>query len=269
MSGLQVKNLSLAFRAGRGASSQLGSPVLDQVSWTLEPGQALGLLGASGSGKSLSALATLGLLPAGAEILGGEIEFEGQNLLAMDAETLRTQVRGKGIGLVFQEPFTALNPLMRVGDQIAESLSLHKGLDAGAAAKEAAAWLDRVGLTPGESRARQYPHQYSGGMRQRALIALALAPHPRLLIADEPTTALDATVQAQVLGLVDRLRQELGFGLLIISHDLGVIRRLADKAVVMEKGRVVEQGSVSSLLQHPQSPAAQRLMAAYRVLAGA
>jgi ABC-type glutathione transport system ATPase component len=268
MSGLQVKSLSVAFRSGRGAASTLAAPVLDQVSWTLQPGEALGLLGASGSGKSLSALATLGLLPAGAEILGGQIEFESRDILTMDPKTLRTQVRGQGIGLVFQEPFTALNPLMRVGEQIAESLRLHQGLSAAAASREAAAWLDRVGLTPGESRARQYPHQYSGGMRQRALIALALAPRPRLLIADEPTTALDATVQAQVLGLIDRLRKELGFGLLIISHDLGVIRRLADHAVVMEKGRVVEQGSVSDLLEKPQSSAAQRLMAAYRVLAG-
>jgi ABC-type glutathione transport system ATPase component len=158
---------------------------------------------------------------------------------------------------------------MRVGEQIAESLRLHRGLSAPAAATEAAAWLDRVGLSPGLSRARQYPHQFSGGMRQRALIALALAPQPRLLIADEPTTALDATVQAQVLGLIDRLRQELGFSLLIISHDLGVIRRLAERAVVMEKGRVVEEGPVEALLKAPQSAAAQRLMAAHRALAGA
>jgi ABC-type glutathione transport system ATPase component len=261
MSGLALKGLSVAF----GQDPR----VLDEVSWTLGEGEALGLLGSSGSGKSLSALAVLGLLPSGAKVLGGSIDFEGRDLLKLDAETLRTTVRGKGIGLVFQEPFTALNPLMRVGAQIAESLQLHRGLSAAAAALESEAWLERVGLSPGASRARQYPHQYSGGMRQRALIALALAPQPRLLIADEPTTALDATVQAQVLGLIDRLRQELGFGLLIISHDLGVIRRLAPQAVVMERGRVVEHGAVESLLEAPQSAAAQRLMAAHRALAGA
>jgi peptide/nickel transport system ATP-binding protein len=260
MNALQVSGLSVAFGGG--------PRVLDGVTWAIGEGQALGLLGSSGSGKSLSALATLGLLPPGAGILGGSIEFEGQDILAMDAETLRTQVRGAGIGLVFQEPFTALNPLMRVGEQIAESLRLHLNLGRAEADREAAAWLERVGLTPGPSRARQYPHQFSGGMRQRALIALALAPKPRLLIADEPTTALDATVQAQVLGLIDRLRDELGFSLLIISHDLGVIRRLASEAVVMDKGRVVEQGPVERLVQAPQSAAAKRLMAAHMALAG-
>jgi ABC-type glutathione transport system ATPase component len=261
MNALQVRHLSVAFANG--------VRVLDDVSWDLREGEALGLLGASGSGKSLSALATLGLLPPGATILSGSIEFEGRDLLKMDAETLRTHVRGAGIGLVFQEPFTALNPLMRVGEQIAESLRLHRGLSVPDAAKEAEGWLERVGLSPGDSRARQYPHQYSGGMRQRALIALALAAQPRVLIADEPTTALDATVQAQVLGLIDRLRKELGFGLLIISHDLGVIRRLASQAVVMEHGKVVEQGPVDALLEAPQSAAAKRLMAAHRALAGA
>ncbi len=267
MSGLRIEGLSIAFSQGRGG--ELGPRVLDGVSWELKSGEALGLLGSSGSGKSLSALSTLGLLPPGARVLEGKIYFGGRDLIQLDAETLRTQVRGSGIGLVFQEPFTALNPLMRVGEQIAESLRLHKGLSGEAADKEAAAWLERVGLTPGDSRARQYPHQYSGGMRQRALIALALAPQPRLLIADEPTTALDATVQAQVLGLIDRLRQELGFSLLIISHDLGVIRRLADEAVVMSHGKVVEQGTVEQLMQAPKSEAAQRLMAAHRALAGA
>lgn len=266
---LRLEGLSIAFKQGTGSQATLGPKVLDEVSWHLEKGQALGLLGASGSGKSLSALAPLGLLPQGATILGGSILFEGQELLNMDAETLRTQVRGAGIGLVFQEPFTALNPLMRVGEQIAESLRLHLKLDAAEADREAAAWLERVGLTPGDSRARQYPHQLSGGMRQRALIALALAPKPRLLIADEPTTALDATVQTQVLSLIDRLRGELGFSLLIISHDLGVIQRLADRAVVMDKGRVVEEGTVEQLMRDPQSAAAKRLMAAHQALVGA
>jgi ABC-type glutathione transport system ATPase component len=267
MSSLRLESLSLAFRQG-GPQAPLGPLVLDQVSWSLKTGQALGLLGASGSGKSLSALAPLGLLPPGAVVTGGSIIFEGHDLLSLDPESLRTQVRGAGIGLVFQEPFSALNPLMRVGEQIAESLRLHLKLERAEAAREAAAWLERVGLTPGEQRARQYPHQLSGGMRQRALIALALAPRPRLLIADEPTTALDATVQAQVLALIDRLRGELGFSLLIISHDFAVIRRLADEAVVMEKGRVVETGKLAQLMTSPQSGAARRLMASYQSFAG-
>jgi ABC-type glutathione transport system ATPase component len=269
MSSLRLEALSVAFRQGAGSRAPLGPAVLDKVSWSLKTGQSLGILGASGSGKSLSALAPLGLLPSGAVVTGGSIIFEGHDLLNLDPESLRGQVRGAGIGLVFQEPFNALNPLMRVGEQIAESLRLHLKLDAAEAAREAAAWLERVGLTPGPSRARQYPHQLSGGMRQRALIALALAPKPRLLIADEPTTALDATVQAQVLGLIDRLRGELGFSLLIISHDLGVIRRLADRAVVMDKGQVVEEGTVEQLMRDPQSAAAKRLMAAHQALVGA
>lgn len=259
MSALALQGLRLAFATESGA---VGAVVLQDVSFELQAGASLGVLGASGSGKSLTALACLGLLPAGARVLGGSLRLAGQELLGAE-ETVWQKVRGGGIGLVFQEPFSALNPLMRVGEQIAESLRLHKGLTHEGAALEAAAWLERVGLTPGPVRARQYPHQYSGGMRQRALIALALAAGPRVLIADEPTTALDATVQSQIIALLKQLQAQLGFALLIISHDLGVIEALADEALVMQAGRVVERARMQDLIHQPQSQAAQRLLAAY------
>ncbi|HTB23317.1 MAG TPA: ABC transporter ATP-binding protein [bacterium] len=257
MSLLVVEDLSISFGAG--------PRVVDRVGFRLEAGQSLGVLGASGSGKSLTALAVMGLLPASASVGGGRILFEGRDLLAADKES-RRELRGGAMGLVFQEPFTALNPLMRVGSQIEESLRLHLGLDASAAAQGAIEALERVGLNPGPERARQYPHQYSGGMRQRALLAMALAAKPRLLIADEPTTALDSTVQAQIVALLKRLQAELGFALLIISHDLAVIHALAGRAVVMEQGRVVEEADLARILAMPASAAARRLIAAYRGL---
>jgi len=254
---LEVQGLRLGFGAD--------PDVVHGVSFGLEAGQSLGLLGASGSGKSLSALAILGLLPATCQWRGGKVLFNGQDLALLEAGE-RRKLCGASIGLVFQEPFTALNPLLRVGEQLAEGLRLHQGLDRAAADREASLWLERVGLAPGPSRARQYPHQFSGGMRQRALLAMALACGPRLLICDEPTTALDATVQAQMLDLLRRLQRDLGFALLIISHDLAVIRAVAPRAVVMEAGKVVESGEVDSILKDPQSGAARRLMDAYAVL---
>jgi ABC-type glutathione transport system ATPase component len=260
MSLLSVEDLSIAFGAG--------PPVVDRAAFGLEAGASLGLLGASGSGKSLTALAVMGLLPKAALLRGGRIVFEGRDLLSAPEEE-RRKLRGGALALVFQEPFTALNPLMRVGAQIEESLRLHLGLSPLQARSEAAYALERVGLSPGPEMARKYPHQYSGGMRQRALLAMALAGKPRLLIADEPTTALDSTVQAQILALLKRLQAELGFALLIISHDLAVIHALARKVVVMEQGRVVERADLADLLRSPASPAAQRLIAAYSALSGA
>jgi len=240
--------------------------VVQGLGFGLEAGQSLGLVGASGSGKSLSALALMGLLPPGAKVRQGRICFERQELLDLPDEQRRL-LRGGAIGLVFQEPFTALNPLMRVGAQIEESLVL-RGMDAASAERAAAEALEQVGLSPGAERALQYPHQYSGGMRQRALLAMALAGQPRLLIADEPTTALDAPVQAQMLALIKGLQKRLGFALLIISHDLGVIHALAEEAVILEKGRVVERGTVTGLLNAPKSEALKRLLNAHASLAG-
>lgn len=259
MSLLSVEGLSIGFGSE--------APVVDRAGFEIEAGGSLGLLGASGSGKSLSALAIMGLLPASATLRGGSISFEGRDLCRLPEEE-RRKLRGGALALVFQEPFTALNPLMRVGAQIEESLRLHLGLSPAAARAEAAYALERVGLGPGPDMVRKYPHQYSGGMRQRALLALALAGKPRLLIADEPTTALDSTVQAQILALIRRLQGELGFALLIISHDLAVIHALAQRVVVMEQGRVVERADLADLLRAPASPAAQRLIAAHAALAG-
>jgi ABC-type glutathione transport system ATPase component len=258
MSLLELRDLSIGFRGG--------PLVVDRAGFTLEAGGSLGLVGASGSGKSLSALAILGLLPAGAELRSGEVLFEGRDLLALDPEDRRA-LRGGDLGLVFQEPFTALNPLMRVGEQIAESLRLHLGLDRAAAALGAVEALERVGLSPGRERAGQYPHQFSGGMRQRALLAMALAGKPKLLIADEPTTALDSTIQAQMLALLKKLQADLGFALLIISHDLTVIHALAKRVAVMDQGRIVEMSELADLLERPVSNAAKRLIAAYQALA--
>jgi ABC-type glutathione transport system ATPase component len=260
MSLLQVEGLQIRFGDAL--------PVVDGVSFSLGPGESLGLVGASGSGKSLSALALMGLLPQGALVTAGSASFEGRSLLELDPEA-RRGLRGSGIGLVYQEPFNALNPLLRVGRQIEEALELHRGLRGEAAVREAEAWLERVGISPGVERALQYPHQYSGGMRQRALLALALAGQPRLLICDEPTTALDATVQAQMLALIQRLQRELGFALLIISHDLAVIHALAPRALVLSQGRVVESGSVEDLFNAPQSDAARRLVKAEAALSAA
>ena len=257
MSLLKIEDLSVAFGSG--------AHLVDGVCLELEAGQSLGLLGASGSGKSLTALAVMGLLPQGASARSGRVLFEGRDLLGLDQDARRA-LRGGALGVVFQEPFTALNPLMRVGAQIEESLRLHQGLDKGGARRGAALALERVGLVPGEDKARLYPHQLSGGMRQRALLAMALAGKPRLLIADEPTTALDSTVQARILELLKRLQKEEGFALLIISHDLAVIHALAGRAAVMEKGRIVEEAGVGDLLERPASEAAKRLMAAYRSL---
>ena len=257
MSLLEVEGLSLGF--GDAAA------VLDALSFDLEAGDSLGLLGASGSGKSLSALAVMGLLPEGCQWRGGSVRFEGRDLAAL-APGPRRALCGGAMGLVFQEPFTALNPLQRVGDQVAEGLRLHRGLGRAQAGQEAAAWLDRVGLQAGVAKAMLYPHQLSGGMRQRALLAMALACGPRLLICDEPTTALDATVQAHILALLKRLKAELGFALIIISHDLAVIHALAPQALVLERGKVVEQGPVTEILARSRSAAARRLVQAYRTL---
>jgi ABC-type glutathione transport system ATPase component len=257
---LEVEHLEIGFG---GAPS-----VVRDVSFALESGASLGLLGASGSGKSLTALAVLGLLPRGAQVRGGTLRFDGRELNALSPEERRL-LRGGELGLVFQEPFTALNPLMRVGDQIAESLALHQGLGTEAARRGAAAALEQVGILPGPERAAMYPHQFSGGMRQRALLAMALACKPRLLIADEPTTALDATVQAQVLGLLKRLQSDLGFALLIISHDLAVIHALAEDAVLLEAGEVAERGRLTEMLLAPESGALERMIRACRALHGA
>lgn len=216
-------------------------------------GEIVGIVGESGSGKSLTCRAVMRLLAANGRIGAGEIEFDGRDVLAMDETELR-RYRAKDVGMIFQDPFSSLNPVHRVGRQVAETLRLNRGLSRGAAKQESIALLDSVGIPDPARRAGSYPHELSGGMRQRVMIALATASQPRLLIADEPTTALDVTTQRQILELLARLRSEHGTSILVVSHDFGVIAQLCDRVVVMYGGHVVERGPITELYENPQHP---------------
>ena len=246
----------------RVALPSAGGPVeaLRGVSFTLGAGQTLGLIGESGCGKSMTALALMGLQPEAATVRGS-IRFEGQEL-AGAPERRWCALRGARIGMVFQEPMTALNPLHTVGRQIAEPLRLHRGLSAAAARAEALRLLERVQLTQAARRLDAYPHQLSGGQRQRVVIAIALACRPALLIADEPTTALDATVQREVLDLLSTLVRDDGMALLLVSHDLAMVAERVQRLMVMYAGRVVEQGTADAVFAHPAHPYTQGLLAA-------
>jgi len=248
MSLLEVRNLSIDFGPRR---------VVHGASFTLDAGEKLALVGESASGKTVTALSTLRLIENAS--LTGEIFFDGKDVLRMSAEELH-QLRGRDIAVIFQEPMTALNPIYTVGDQIVESIVLHTPLRGMQAQAEAVAALRRVGIDEPERRARSYPHQLSGGQRQRAMIAMALACNPKLLIADEPTTALDVTIRMQILDLLERLRAEAGLALLLITHDLNLVRRYADRVAVMEKGVLVEQGPTARVIQRPQHPYTQKLV---------
>ena len=248
MSLLEVRSLSVHFSARK---------VVDQVSFTLDAGEKLALVGESASGKTVTALSTLRLIENAR--LTGEIRFDGRSVLAMPPDEL-LQLRGRDIAVIFQEPMTALNPIYTVGDQIVESLELHTELRGAAAWKEAVQAMRRVGIDEPERRAHSYPHQLSGGQRQRAMIAMALACNPKLLIADEPTTALDVTIRLQILELLERLRAEARMALLLITHDLNLVRRFADRVAVMEKGVLVEQGTTAQVIGRPQHPYTQKLV---------
>jgi microcin C transport system ATP-binding protein len=249
MSLLEVRELSVEFGARR---------VVDRVSFSLDAGEKLALVGESGSGKTVTALSLLRLIESAR--LSGEILFSGKDVLGMSEPELRA-LRGSDIAVIFQEPMTALNPIYTVGDQIAESLELHTALRGADARAEAVAALRRVGLADPETRARSYPHQLSGGQRQRAMIAMALACNPKLLIADEPTTALDVSIRIQILELIDKLRSEAGMALLLITHDLNLVRRFADRVAVMEQGVLVEQGPTAQVTRQPRHPYTQKLVA--------
>ena len=248
MSRLEVRGLSVEFGSRR---------VVDRVSFSLEEGQRLALVGESGSGKTVTALSLMRLIETAR--LSGEVLFEGEDVLRMPDERLHA-LRGRDIAMIFQEPMTALNPVHKVGEQIAESLALHEGLDRQKARAGAIEAMRRVGIEDPERRARSYPHQLSGGQRQRAMIAMALACNPKLLIADEPTTALDASIRLQILELLDRLRAETGMSLLLITHDLNLVRRYADRVAVMEKGLIVEQGPTAEVMQAPKHPYTRKLI---------
>jgi peptide/nickel transport system ATP-binding protein len=258
---LQVRDLRVTLRTARGPADAVRG-----VSFTLDRGQTLGLIGESGCGKSVTALALLGLLPDSARVTGS-VRFAGRELVGL-SDTEMCRLRGDRIGVVFQEPMTALNPLHTVGRQVAEPLRLHRGLDAAAARREAVALLDRVGIADAGRRVDAYPHQLSGGQRQRVTIAMALACGPDLLLADEPTTALDVTIQDQILDLIGDLVEERGMALVLISHDLGVIAENVARMVVMYGGTVVEHGPTTEVFARRAHPYTQGLFAARPRLGG-
>src|SRR5215212_8342490 len=249
---LDVRELSVAFG---------DRTVVDRVSFRIAAGETLGVVGESGSGKSVTAFSVLRLVQPPGRVTGGEVIFEGRDLLRLSEREMR-EVRGARISLIFQEPMTALNPVMRIGDQIAEALTVHERATRGDARLRAIELLEAVRIPDAARRVRDYPHQLSGGMRQRVMIAIALACRPPLIIADEPTTALDVTIQAQVLELLRELKARYNLAILLITHDFGVIAEMADRVAVMFKGRIVEQGSVRDILRHPTHEYTRALLAA-------
>jgi peptide/nickel transport system ATP-binding protein len=245
---LEVRDLSVVFPTLDGDVQAVSN-----LSYTVRRGQTLGIVGESGSGKSVSSLAVMGLLNPNRTRIEGEILFEGRDLLGVSPKELRG-IRGKDIAMIFQDPFACLHPMYRVGDQIAEAVTAHANVSDKAANQRAVELLEQVGIPRASERARDYPHQFSGGMRQRAMIAMALVNNPSVLIADEPTTALDVTVQAQILELIDRVRVEFDIGVILITHDLGVVAETADTVLVMYAGRALEHGPAREIFAAPQHP---------------
>ena len=252
---LSVEHLTTVFDTRTGPVA-----AVDDVSFEIRAGETLGLVGESGSGKSVTALSIMRLVQAPGRIAGGAVRFKGRDLLALDEREMR-RVRGAGIALIFQEPMTALNPVFRVGDQIAETLLVHGRATRREARARAIELLRAVRIADPESRVDDYPHQLSGGMRQRVLIAMALACQPSLVIADEPTTALDVTIQAEILDLLREMKQALDLSLLLITHDLGVVAGTADRVAVMYAGRIVETGPVRDVFRRPAHPYTRGLLA--------
>ena len=250
---LQIRDLRVTFK------TQLGElKAVRGIDVDVAPGEILGVVGESGSGKSVSFLAAMGLLPSSATI-SGSVMLDGKELIGAKRKAIRS-VRGKSLAMVFQDPLSALNPVHRVGDQIVEMIQSHQDMNTHDAEKRAVELLEIVGIPQPGERARQYPHEFSGGMRQRVVIAMAIANNPKVLIADEPTTALDVTVQAQILEVIQKVQQTFGTAVVLITHDLGVIARVADSVNVMYAGRNVESGSVQSIFDHPSHPYTRGLL---------
>ena len=245
---LEVRDLSVVFPTLDGDVQ-----AVSDLSYTLHRGETLGIVGESGSGKSVSSLALMGLLNTERARISGEAIHGGRNLLSLSPAEIRS-VRGKDVAMIFQDPFACLHPMHRVGDQIAEAVTAHAKVSNAKASQRAVELLDAVGIPNAKDRARDYPHQFSGGMRQRAMIAMALVHNPSVLIADEPTTALDVTVQAQILELIERVKREFDIGVVLITHDLGVIAETADTVLVMYAGRAMEFGPADEIFAAPQNP---------------
>ena len=251
---LQVRNLRVDFPTRRGTLV-----AVDDVSFEIKAGEVLGVVGESGAGKSLTGAAIIGLLEPPGRISEGEVRLAGKRIDYLSQEQIR-QIRGREIGMVFQDPLTSLNPLFRIGEQLTETLQTHADLDEKSARKQAIDWLAEVGIPSPEVRIDQYPHQFSGGMRQRVVIALALCANPKLIIADEPTTALDVSIQAQIISLLRRLCREHGTAVMLITHDMGVIAETADRVAVMYAGRLVEIGEARKVIQNAKHPYTLGLM---------
>jgi oligopeptide/dipeptide ABC transporter ATP-binding protein len=252
---LEIENLSVNFHTPEGIAR-----AVDGVGFSLAEGETTGLVGESGCGKSVTALSILGLIPSPpGKIEAGEIRFDGKNLLDLDLESFRN-IRGRYISMIFQEPMTSLNPVLPIGRQVAEPLMIHQGLKRTVALDRAAEWLDRVKIPAAAQRLADYPHELSGGMRQRVMIAMAMVCGPKLLIADEPTTALDVTIQAQILSLMTSLKEELAMSLLLITHDLGVVAQMASRVMVMYAGQIVEEAGVVDVFDQPFHPYTQGLL---------
>ena len=245
---LSVKNLSTEFPVKKGIVR-----AVEDVSFDVDQGEILAIVGVSGSGKSVTSLSIMGLLAEPGHVAGGSLEFEGKDLATLSEKQYR-ELRGNDMAMIFQEPMTSLNPVYRVGNQIVEAIRTHEKVSKAEAKDRAVDLLRKVGIPSPEARINDYPHQMSGGMRQRVMIAMALACNPKLLIADEPTTALDVTIQAQILDLLRRLRDDTGMAVLLITHDLGVVSETADRVVVMYCGQVVEEAEVRTLFDHPMHP---------------
>ncbi|MFZ6764376.1 MULTISPECIES: ABC transporter ATP-binding protein [Acetobacterales] len=255
MSLLEISNLTTAFATERGEVT-----AIEDVSFSLEEGEILGIVGESGSGKSVTALTVMGLLPRPpARIVSGSVRFAGQELTGLSERQMQ-KVRGPGIAMIFQEPMTSLNPVFRIGEQIMETIRAHERLSPRALRDRALRMLEKVGIPSAARRMDDYPHQLSGGQRQRVMIAMALACNPKLLIADEPTTALDVTIQAQILDLLMDLRDEFGMAIMIITHNMGVVAETADRVMVMYAGRIVEQSPVTTLFDRPLHPYTRGLL---------
>lgn len=252
---LEVRDLRTQFNTEGGLVK-----AVDGISYDLQEGETLGLVGESGCGKSVSALSLLRLIPdPPGKIVGGEVWFENQDLMALSERQMRS-IRGNKIAMIFQEPMTSLNPVLTIGRQITETLEIHMGLKPEAAVRRAVELLEMVGIPDAKSRLSAYPHQFSGGMRQRVMIAIALSCSPKLLLADEATTALDVTIQAQILELIKKLSTELGTAVIIITHNLGIVARYADRVNVMYAGKIIERGSADEIYETPKHPYTRGLL---------
>lgn len=257
---LEVKSLCTEFPVKRGVVR-----AVDDVSFEVSEGEILAIVGESGSGKSVTSLSVMGLLAEPGHVAGGEMTFDGKDLVHLSEKEYR-EMRGNDMAMIFQEPMTSLNPVYRIGDQIVEAIRTHEKVSKKEALTRAIDLLRKVGIPSPEARVRDYPHQMSGGMRQRVMIAMALACNPKLLIADEPTTALDVTIQAQILDLLRNLKDQINSSIMFITHDLGVIAEMADYVVVMYAGRIVEQGTAEEIFAHPAHPYTIGLMASKPVV---